>query len=366
VKLTSYGVPLENPKPDAHRFIRCMLGQEKANVVPMVEYIVDPVVMRPIVTELLGRQWVSPRPGDRESQSAYLDNVIEFWYRMGYDFVRMELSLPFPKHRLLIEDTAARSDRERSWADEHHGTITSWAEFEEYDWPQVQEADFFPYEYVDSRLPDGMGLMACHAGGILETVTEIMSYERLCLALYESPSLVEAIAQRVGALMEGYYEHLLELDNLIALFPGDDMGFRTGTLMSPDHLRRYFLPWHRRFAEMAHHRGLPYFLHSCGNVESIMPDLIEDIGIDGKHSYEDAIIPAPEFQRRYGDRIAVLGGVDMNVLSSAEPDDLRGYVSSLIEACAPAGRFAIGSGNSIPSYVPVENYLTLLDEVQRQ
>ena len=113
-------------------------------------------------------------------------------------------------------------------------------------------------------------------------------------------------------------------------------------------------------------RGLPYFLHSCGNLESIMPDLIEDIGIDGKHSYEDAIIPAPEFQRRYGDRIAVLGGVDVHVLSTAEPDDLRAHVRSLIEACAPTGRFAIGSGNSIPNYVPLENYLTMLDEAQRQ
>ena len=120
--------------------------------------------------------------------------------------------------------------------------------------------------------------------------------------------------------------------------------------------------WHRRFAEMAHERGLPYFLHSCGNVEAVMTDLIEGVGIDGKHSFEDAIIPAPEFQRRYGDRIATLGGVDMHILSHAEPDELREYVRSLIDACAPAARFAIGSGNSIPSYVPVENYLTMLDE----
>jgi uroporphyrinogen decarboxylase len=73
----------------------------------------------------------------------------------------------------------------------------------------------------------------------------------------------------------------------------------------------------------------------------------------------------PEFQRRWGDRIGVLGGVDVDKLTRLSPEALRGYVRGIIEACAPRGRFAIGSGNSIPDYVPVENYLTMLDEVLR-
>jgi uroporphyrinogen decarboxylase len=363
--MSDYRVPLEHPRPDAERFIRCMLGQERCERPPMVEYLVDPVVMRPIITGLLGRRWATPQPEDRESQAAYWDNFIQFWYRMGYDFVRMELSLPFRVNRLLTQDAAPQSDGERAWLDEHQGTIMTWEDFEAYDWPGEREADFFAYEYVDAHLPDGMGLMACHAGGMFEHLSQIMSYEGLSWALYDHPDLVEAVAERLGVLMEHYYQHLLDLDHLIALFPGDDMGFRTATLVHPDHLRQYTLPWHRRFAAMAHERGVPFFLHSCGNLEAIMTDLIEDVGIDGKHSFENAIVPAAEFQRRYGDRIATLGGVDVHVLSYASADGVREAVRSTIEACAPAGRFAIGSGNSIPSYVPVENYLTMLDEALR-
>jgi uroporphyrinogen decarboxylase len=165
--------------------------------------------------------------------------------------------------------------------------------------------------------------------------------------------------------MEGFYCHVLDLDHVVALFPGDDMGFRTATLISPDHLRGYTLPWHRRFAEMAHARGLPYFLHSCGNIEEIMEDLIETVEIDGKHSFEEAILPVAQFKARYGHRIAVLGGVDVNVLGSGTSDEVRTYVRRTIEACTPGGRYAIGSGNSIPSYIPVENYLTMLDEALR-
>jgi uroporphyrinogen decarboxylase len=225
--------------------------------------------------------------------------------------------------------------------------------------------DLFPLEYVHSHLPDGMGLISCHAGGLYEHLSAIFSYEGLALALYDAPDLVQAVADRVGELMEQYYRWLLQLNRLIAVFPGDDMGFRTGTLLAPDQLRKYTLPWHKRFARLAHEAGLPYFLHSCGNLAAIMDDLIDDVGIDGKHSYEDAILPITEAQARYGDRIAVLGGVDVDVLGRADPDAVRRYVRGIIDTCAPRGRFAIGSGNSIPSYIPVENYLTMIDEAIR-
>jgi len=176
---------------------------------------------------------------------------------------------------------------------------------------------------------------------------------------------VKAVTDRVGELQTQYYEWLLDLDRLIVVFPGDDMGFRTGTLIAPDQLRRYTLPWHKRFARMAHEKGLPYFVHSCGNLEAIMGDLMDEVGIDGKHSFEDAIKPAAQAQAEWGDRIAILGGVDVDVLGRQDPDAVRAYVRTLIDTCGPRGRFAVGSGNSIPSYIPVESYLTMVDEANR-
>ena len=143
-------------------------------------------------------------------------------------------------------------------------------------------------------------MITCHGGGVYEHLSWIMSYEGLCMALYDQPDLVKAVADRIGGLLVQFYEHLLGLDRVIAIFQGDDMGFRTGTLISPDALRRYCLPWQARLAAMAHAKGLPYFLHSCGNLRDIMDDLIDVVRIDGKHSYENAIIPAPEFQKAYG------------------------------------------------------------------
>ncbi len=354
-------LPLAHPQPDAQRFIDVLMGRTQVVRPPLVEYLVDEVVMCPIMTDLLGRSWVQPN-GDRESQKAYLDNFIEFWYRLGYDFVRFEQALGFAKNQLIAADTAPGSSKQRAWVDEHRGAIMSWEDFERYPWPTVEEMDFFPFEYLNDHLPEGMGLMTSHAAGIFEHMSQIMSLEGLCLALYDQPDLVQAVSDKLGELMLGFYRHLLDLDRVIAIFPGDDMGFRSGTLVSPADLRKYCLPWHQRFAAMTHERGLPYFLHSCGNLESIMEELITGVGIDGKHSFEDAIIPIQDFQARYGDRIAVLGGVDVNVLAISSPDEVRQHTRWLMETCGPRGRFAIGSGNSIPSYIPVANYLAMVDE----
>ena len=353
---------MKTPAPDSKRFIRCLMGQEFGRP-PLVEYLVDEVVMRPIVEEILNRKWIN-WTDDRSDQKGYLDNFIAFWYGMGYDFVRFEQNMGFPTPQKAAADTAPNSSKTRMWAEQHHGMITSWQDFERYPWPKVEDFNFFAYEYIHDHLPEGMGLIVSHAAGMFEHLSQIMSYEGLCLALHDQPDLVAALAQALGERMVKFYEHVLDLDHIIALFPGDDMGFRSNTLVAPRHLRQFVFPWHKRFVSMAHQKKLPYFLHSCGNLASILDDLIIDVGIDGKHSFEDAIIPIERFQEIVGRKIAVLGGIDINLLANGTPDQIRRRVRELVETCGTRGRYAIGSGNSIPSYIPVINYLAMLDEAK--
>lgn len=356
-------IPLARPRPDIDRFLAGLKGERPDGRTPLVEYLIDESVLRPIVTGLLGRPWADPGDGPG-SVCAWLDNFIEAWRRLGYDFVRFELSLPFPENHVLAADPGRADGRRRSWADERRGRIATWEDFERYPWPDVAAFDFSPFEYLSRRIPEGLGLIVSHAGGLFEHLSWIMSLEGLCFALRDDMALVEAVAGRLGGLITDFNRHLLDLERVSALFPGDDMGFRSGTLIGPADLRRLVLPWHKRWAAMAHAKGKPYFLHSCGNLELILEDLIRDVGLDGKHSFEDAILPAEEFQSRYGDRLAVLGGVDLNILAKGSVEDVRRRTRDLIRACGSRRRFAVGSGNSIPSYVPVENYLAMVDQAQ--
>ena len=96
------------------------------------------------------------------------------------------------------------------------------------------------------------------------------------------------------------------------------------------------------------------------NCESI--DLIDFVGIDAKHSWEDAILPVTEAKKRYGGRIAILGGVDMDVLARGDEEEVRAYTRRVIRECGPGEGYALGSGNSLVNYVKVQNYLAMLDE----
>jgi uroporphyrinogen decarboxylase len=89
-----------------------------------------------------------------------------------------------------------------------------------------------------------------------------------------------------------------------------------------------------------------------------MEDIIAT-GIDGKHSNEDAIAPFSTWVNLYGDRICNLGGIDMNVLCLKNEAEIREIVFRTIEESVGHGGFALGSGNSIPDYVPVEGFLAM-------
>ncbi len=100
-------VPLEKPKPDIEHWVKVIKGEEAPERPPMVEYLVDNAVMKPILTQMMGRKWVATSEKEEymggqmdlshesmETIRRWLDNQIAFGYHMGYDFVRVEVSLP--------------------------------------------------------------------------------------------------------------------------------------------------------------------------------------------------------------------------------------------------------------------------------
>ena len=116
----------------------------------------------------------------------------------------------------------------------------------------------------------------------------------LCYALYDERDLVKAIADRLVETYEVVIARFLQFDRVKIIWGSDDMGFKTGTLISPNDLREFVLPGHRLMAKMSHDAGRPYLLHACGKLTEIMEDLIEDVRIDARHSFEDTIEPVTD------------------------------------------------------------------------
>jgi len=355
-------MPFDHPTPDFERLRKVLLRQGEPDRVPFVELFADREIMEAVIGE--------PIPVlealDREMQETVLLRSIRFWYESGYDYITVDCPLTMPVNYLVSDDTATDLSRGyRAWVSESAGLIDSWQSFETYPWPRPDDVDYSRLEFVGRHLPDGMGMIFLGPGGQLENMMWIMGYAPFALALKDDPALIEAVAQKVGETLVSVFSTAADMPGIGALWLGDDMGFKTSTMISPNDLRRYVFPWQKKLAEIAHARGLPFLLHSCGNLGGIMDDLIDDVGIDARHSFEDVIQPVAEAKRMYGDRIAILGGIDVDFLCRASEDEVRAYTRRVVEECAPGGGWALGTGNSVANYIPVRNYLAMLDEGRR-
>ncbi len=362
-------IPLKEPKPNKDNFKDVILRKKIPQRPPFMELHIDKEIIKELTVDWLGMKWVEPSPDDRESQKAYIMNYIYCWYRLGFDCVRLtgdfrfSSGYHFESRTRKGEDTAQLTRGERKWTEEGKGIISSWDDFEKYHWPTMENVDNWVVDFVTENLPEGMGFLACPSAGVFEIGLNILfGAETLSYLLYDDPDLVKAVFDRAGQLILDWYKSIIGAKNLVGFFQGDDMGYKTSTIISPKFLREYILPWHKKIAQLAHDNGLIYILHSCGNLESIMEDIISDVKIDAKHSFEDEIMPVSQFKAKYGDRIAVIGGVDVDKICRLDELELRKYVRNIIDECMPNGGYLLGSGNSVTNYVPLRNYLIVLDE----
>ena len=283
---------------------------------------------------------------------------------LGYDYVCCRLDdaqVSFERQRTTDTAALARAGG-RAFAHEHQGPVSSWRDFETYPWPDPEKASLPSLDWFTENLPPDMCIV-----GVAPCVhlPEIMGFETLCYALYDDRDLVKAISRRIERLYAAAMPRMLQYERVQLVLGMDDMGFRSGTLISPEDLREFVLPGHRIIAQHAHAAGRPYILHCCGKIDAIMEDVIEDVGIDAKHSFEDTIESVMDAKAAYGGRIAVLGGVDVDFLCRAQPAQVRQRVRETLNTCMAGGGYCLGTGNSVTNYVPLENYFAMLDEGRR-
>lgn len=370
-----FKVPLKKPSPDFEALEKLIKGEKESDRVHFVELLVDPEMMEYIVKNYMNgtvdRDVMRYIQGlyaskssiltSEETRQRYQRQMVDFSYKMGYDFVRVGseyTNLPQFKARTAL-DTAGLSRGKRNWVEQAKGVINCWDDFKKIDWDEIKP-HFGLLAYAQNCLPDGMKIVV--ASSLFEMILErLLGYENLFIFSQDEPELVEAVFKHWGRKVYEFYREAVRYPEVGAIFHGDDLGYKTGTMLSPDFLRQNVFPWFKKYASLAHEQGKTFWLHSCGNLTEIMEDLIEDVGIDALHSFEDSCCSVIEYKRKYGERIGILGGIDMDKLARMNESELRKYVREILDECMPT-RYALGSGNTIANYIPPENYLIMLDE----
>jgi uroporphyrinogen decarboxylase len=278
--------------------------------------------------------------------------LIPTFKNAGYDYATVWGSdFSFPTNPISLGKTISLN---------HYCTIYDRDSFNKYPWPNPDDFDYSLLDEINDVLPEGMKLIVYGRGGVLENVIGLVGFDNLCIMLYDNSSLVEDLFEAVGKRFVRYYEICSKFDSVGALISNDDWGFNQQTMLSPNDLRKYVFPWHKKIVEVIHASGKPAILHSCGNLDSVMDDIVDDLKYDAKHSFEDKITPVEEAYEKWGKRIAILGGIDVNFMVNSKPEEIKTRSKKMLEKSEKLGGYALGTGNSVPSYIPDENYFAMI------
>lgn len=380
-------IPIKKPNPNIDNFLNNISGRKKPDKVYFFEHYIDEEVKKEIIEKYFNEKYF-PAPFNildsnnfieaistynseryKEDCKKYYKQEINLWYKMGYSFVpffdfSISFSRLFNNQFPSTRDTAIYSRGKRAWAQEGEGLIKTWQDFKKFPWKKVEDI-FLMSEYllnfINKEIKNGMKVMIL--SGMFEPILEyLLGYEGLFLGIYDKKDLVEAVFNKFGKIVNEYYKIVAPLDVVGLITHADDLGFKTSSMLSINYLRKWIFPWFKKYAKTANKYKKPIFFHSCGNKDAIMEDVIEDIKFDALHSFEDNCCPIIDYKKKYGNRIALLGGIDTDKLVRLEEKFLRSYIRKVLDICTPGGRFALGTSNSFCNYIPIKNFLILLDE----
>ena len=187
--------------------------------------------------------------------------------------------------------------------------------------------------------------------------------EMLILMLTEPDVITEALERICGFYLEANEKFFSEAKGLVdALFIGNDFGTQNGLLFSPEHFRKFFLPWIEKFAAQAHRHGIDFILHSCGGIADIIPDLIA-VGVDCLHPFQVNAngMDIPGIAAQFKGEVVFMGGVDtQDLLVNGSADEVCKVAAQLVGTFG--NTFILGpSHEALLDNVNVDNLVQLAE-----
>ncbi len=328
---------------------------EEPDRVPNAELWVDPEVK----SAFLGRPIAS------------LEDDVDFWRAANYDYITLEADLyaaPQIQRGIATQScnnavTYDEHRQNREWVATEARAITTWEEIQSFPWPTADDVGLDHLRQVRSYMPSTMGVLVT-TGHVFTATWQLMGFETFCLAVLEELDLVCDIMRRLGEETLLLLDRVLSHDVVGVVCFQDDFAYSSGPMISPQLLRQVFFPWLERAATKCHDAGRPMLLHSDGKLDALLPDIVAS-GADGIQAIEPKCMDIAAVKREYGDRLALMGNVDLGyTLTRGTPHEVMDEVRRIIHHAAPGGGLLVGSANSITNYVPLENYRALLGAVR--
>lgn len=301
-----------------------------------------------------------------------------------FDLDRIVLIYRLDTSPQLPEETLSETDKQRTYRTAWGSTLRNWKQRESVpefiepgmhgpdEWSAVKERlgpndNRIPWNWLKEHWPrwreQGAWIMFSGWFGFDVTHSKVLGTEESLIALIEEPEWLVDIWQAQLelnlALLDRVWEAGYEFD---ALRWPDDMGYKNAQFFSLSTYRELLKPIHKQAIDWAHAKGIPAYLHSCGNVQPFVSELVE-MGLDALNPLEvKAGMDPLEVKRAHGDRLVLHGG--FNALDWQDMDAMAASVESRLPALMESGGYIFATDHSTPSDVGLNDFRRIVELVK--
>ena len=238
--------------------------------------------------------------------------------------------------------------------------VTDIKEIMNYSWPQN---DWFDYSGMRKQLEEWKEFSLIATGGsVFQHVTFIRGTDKLMMDMMIDFEIANYLFDKVCDFYYEYFRRMFELNgDLIDIFAlADDFGMQNTLLISPDMFDEFIAPRLKKMVNLAHHFGIKFLLHSCGNIEILIPRFI-GLGVDILDPVQPECMDPIEIKNKYGKDICLRGGISVqNILTKGNIEEVRAESKRIVEGMKKGGGYIFAPGHPVlQDDVPVENIITM-------
>lgn len=198
---------------------------------------------------------------------------------------------------------------------------------------------------------------------VFEIMHPICGHEHILFGMADDPDWILDMAEVFSDLLIKIQQTLFEKEGYPdGIWYYEDMGYKQTPFMSPAMYRELLMPAHKKTIDYAHSVGLPVIMHSCGFVEPLLPHMVE-AGIDCLQAIEiKAGMDLNRIYKNFGDKIALMGGIDVRALYSNDKEKIDKELESKVPVVKEGYGFILHSDHSIPYNVNYETLKYFIDK----
>lgn len=223
--------------------------------------------------------------------------------------------------------------------------------------PEERRINFDVYRTEKEHCREQNRFFAWSGVNVFESIHPVCGHENFMIGMAMEPEWITDMAETYADMTISLMEILFAKEGKPdGIWFYEDMGYKGSPFMSPAMYKELIMPAHRKTIDYAHSLGLPVIMHSCGFVEPLLPYMVE-AGIDCLQAMEvKAGMDLCRIYKNFGDKISLMGGIDVRALYSNDREIINKELESKIPIVKEGFGYVLHSDHSIPVTVDCDSY----------